>query len=379
MNETVIINIEKTASGGSGIGFHSGKALFVPYLFPGDKAAVEIRSVKNNCLFGTTVEIIDPSPMRVDPVCPNFSKCGGCSYCAISHVDEIAIKTELIKYNFSNIGRFSSEHLSMLEAIPSPSRTGCRSHASVKFSSGKTGFFMRDSNTLVPFPEGGCALLHPALRDNASQIQRDGSGELRIAVDKDLIFFMEPCGSITESEEGLIYTRRITDFFQNNLFLRPVMLKIAGSIISDNKNIDSFLDVGCGTGFFSLYLAKHGLHGTGIDTDRSCIESAKKNASINGLKNIKFIRGADSECPDTPGSASAVILDPPRTGLTRGGIKRITELKAPLVIYFSCDPATFARDSAVIMKNGYTMTKLAFIDMFPMTAHMEVVGAFKLC
>lgn len=144
---------------------------------------------------------------------------------------------------------------------------------------------------------------------------------------------------------------------------------------------DHALDLYCGVGLFSLALAPHVSQVTGIDSANSAIEDAQYNASRNECTNAKFIRGDALRImkglnPKQP--PTLVVMDPPRSGLHPLIIKRLLVIKPKRMIYVSCNPATLARDSKLIVNHGYTLTQVQPLDMFPQTDHVECVAQFQL-
>ncbi|NCU33249.1 MAG: class I SAM-dependent RNA methyltransferase [Candidatus Moranbacteria bacterium] len=177
---------------------------------------------------------------------------------------------------------------------------------------------------------------------------------------------------IEESECGITYKREINGFFQANRFLRSRMLEIVKEY-SDLTIKDNFIDIGCGCGFFTLYLARDAAAGYGFDVDKKGIDHAEKNAVLNSIDNVKFFAISSSEIHPHKVKAASVIVDPPRMGLTKKTRQTINAINPDKIIYVSCNPSTYARDIRDFISRGYKLDRLTMIDMFPGTHHIEII------
>lgn len=377
MMEKIELKIEKAAYGGFGLGFADGKAIFIPFSAPGDELQIVIIKEKKNFSFGIIDNIVSASPGRITPACPNFGFCGGCDYLHLNYDDELNIKKDILTEHLKKISKLCPEEIPAIDVISGP-RFNYRSHARIRQENSKNGFYAKESNILVPFPENGCLLLNQALTDGLKNLVDAGDKELRIAVDSYGHFrsSMDKTNSLRELENGVIYDRSIFNFFQSNRFLRSRMLELVESYASLSQT-DRFIDIGCGVGFFSIYLARKGNNGAGIDIDRESINWAIHNSSVNSINNLKFNSGSFSNLINSNEKIDAVILDPPRAGLPKNARIKLLSLEPSVIVYISCDPSTFARDARDFIDNGFNFSKLSMIDMFPGTYHIEVIGLLK--
>ncbi|MBR5589627.1 MAG: 23S rRNA (uracil(1939)-C(5))-methyltransferase RlmD, partial [Phascolarctobacterium sp.] len=141
---------------------------------------------------------------------------------------------------------------------------------------------------------------------------------------------------------------------------------------------ETVVDVYCGTGTISLYMAKHAQKVYGIEIVAPAIEDAKKNAVANGCSNAEFILGdAAVELPallESGVSPDVIMLDPPRAGCEERVLAAICKVKPERIVYVSCNPASLARDMAYLEQNGYKGAIAQPVDMFAFTSHVETVA-----
>jgi 23S rRNA (uracil1939-C5)-methyltransferase len=371
------ITIQKPAYGGSGLGFINGKACFVDYAVPGDVAAVEIYKEKKDFAFAKILNLIKKSDIRLQAECPNFGKCGGCSYLNISYDTELQQKKEILIESITRITKFDINNIPDISLI-SDKRFNYRSHASIK-SDGKCnlGFYQKGSNELASFPLNGCILLAKPLLSGISGLHKLHSKDLKIACsyNNEFIVSSEKQNIVRELEQGIFYERDIKLFFQANIFLRSKMLQTVKEYAGLSKN-ETFIDVGCGVGFFTIYLAAEAKYGYGLDISKESIKWANHNTAINKCDNIKFEVRAASEMQSLKTKFNVAIIDPPRAGLSAEARASLAALSPERIVYVSCNPATFARDARDIINAGYTLKKISLIDMFPATYHIEAISLF---
>lgn len=183
-------------------------------------------------------------------------------------------------------------------------------------------------------------------------------------------------------EEILGFRFRIypNSFFQTNTFQAERLYSLIYEILNPNEN-DYLLDLYCGTGTIGICASRLVRNVVGIELEPSAIRAAKENAEINKLENVHFLTGSVQEMLadiNTLNNITCAIIDPPRAGLHPKALKRLIDIKFPKMVYVSCNPATFARDAALLVQAGYKVGRMAPIDMFPHTMHIELVAGFYL-
>jgi len=375
--EITIINI---ANGGYGIGRISGKTVFVDSAVPGDQLLVEIYKDAKHYSFARTNRVIEPSQLRIQPECPNFNECGGCSYLNVSYQTELDFKMRILAEMLQRIAGMAIADIPAIDVI-SGRRFGYRSHAGIKLSGTGKGFFAKDSNSFVEFPAEGCRLLCDLLNEGISKLHISyKNNEAKTACDHMSGFINSintPDAYVEEFEYSLKFRHDLAGFFQANMFLREDMIRHVIEYASPAKN-DVFMDICCGCGFFSLPLALCSGKGYGFDSDKRGIFNAVQNSRLNKVDNIKFEVRAESDIHPFRYKPDFIVIDPPRCGISKNGRKTINAIRPSRMVYVSCDPSTFARDTADFIKGGLALEKLTLIDMFPCTKHIEVIAGFSL-
>ena len=165
-------------------------------------------------------------------------------------------------------------------------------------------------------------------------------------------------------------------FFQTNTSAVESMLTEALDLIPD-EYIGNLYDVYCGTGTISLALARRAEKVTGIELIEDSILSARKNAELNGIKNIEFICGDAFEVMQSLPAPDMLVVDPPRMGLHPKALKRAVEFGPPALLYISCNPKTFAQNASVLLNAGYKVSVLGAYDNFPFTKHVELAALIE--
>ena len=373
------ITITNAANGGFGITKINGKTVFVDFAVPGDRLLIDIYREAKNYSFAVISRIIEPSPLRIKPECPNFGLCGGCAYLNVNYDTELEFKKQILRDLLERITGLETEDIPAIEII-NGQRFGYRSHAGIKVSGDKKGFYTRNTNKLVQFPEDGCRLLCETLNNGIGSLTAGKDDEeIKTASDCMSTFINSidtPDAEVIEAVSGLKFRHDLRGFFQANMISREAMIKRVLEYVSPSKN-EVFIDICCGCGFFSLPLALSSCKGFGFDSDRRSIQNAVYNMKLNNISNIKFEALAESEIHPFRHRPDYIVIDPPRSGISKNGRKTINAMRPSRMVYVSCEPSTFARDTADFIKGGLLLDRLTMIDMFPCTKHIEVISRFS--
>lgn len=378
----MLAEIKKIVHGGYGLAFAEDKTVLIPYTAPGDTVEFSVQREKKKLIFGRTERLIVPSPMRREPECPVFGRCGGCHLQHLSSEDEIKIKRESILEDLERIGKI---RIDFKNVVPCPSRYGYRNHAIFKIDAERNaGFLMRESDEVVPFPPGGCLLLPPEMREEIAEIPREAlepMTEVRARMDKfGAVHFWGVSDRVGPPEVlmeagGFIFPVGRDSFFQANLLLGERLIEIVLSLPLKIRR--RLLDLYCGVGFFTLPLAKMAVEALGIEWDQAAVRSAAAAARLNGVANVRFRRGDAEKEIARMRDFDLVLADPPRLGLPREALRGIIRLKPQELIFISCDPPTFARDAAALLEAGYVLYEANLVDLFPATYHAEIAALFR--
>jgi 23S rRNA (uracil1939-C5)-methyltransferase len=413
MEDTQQVKFEKMVYGGDCLGrLADGRAVFVPFVLPGETAEVEITESKERFARGRMVKLVEESPNRITPPCPYFSICGGCYYQHLDYAQQLDLKKDLVRDQLERIGKLTN-----LPEIPiTGSPTAFTYRNQVQFhpvqnenaeASPSLGFNRASSNEVLPIEK--CLLISEEMNEILKQIELEAdSGIARTAIRMDsdseimLVFEGEspeppelsielPVSSTYLSPDGrslnmggndaLVY--RILgkeflvspeSFFQVNLPVAEEMVNHALALIAGQKNL-SILELYSGVGLFSRFLAPHASQLTAIESSPSaCFDFA---GNLDEFENISLYEGAvEYLLPpliEQIKPIDLVVLDPPRAGLNAKARQALIDLDPEQIIYISCDPSTLARDLKHFSEAGYSLQSLHAFDMFPQTAHVETI------
>ena len=181
-------------------------------------------------------------------------------------------------------------------------------------------------------------------------------------------------GYIEETLLGKTSVLSADSFFQINPAQTENLYACAGEFLGQCGDL---LELYCGVGSIGICLSGHAQRVTGVEIVPQAIEDAKRNAERNGLENIRFFcadagQAAEKLCAQGE-RPDAVLVDPPRKGMDEACIAAIVKMEPEKIVYISCNPATQARDCAILAKRGYRVERLRAFDMFPRTSHVESV------
>ena len=383
---------------------------------------------------GRLVQVIQASPHRVEPRCPHYSVCGGCSMQHLDGEAQIHEKQALLMDLLARIGRTEPERvLEPLTAALWNYRNKAR--LSVRYVEKKqatlVGFREKNNPRYIADIEQ-CPVLNVRMDAELKHLRNvldtmdaphtiaqievaAGDEELALIFrnleplsvgDEEKIrdfaratasrIFLQPAGpdsvylfypddgrqylSYALPEQGIRLQFHPTDFTQVNADLNKKMIEQALSLL-ELKPDDKVMDLFCGLGNFSLPLAKYAAHVIGIEGSAAMVERAQMNAASNGLFNTTFY-AANLEDELVLGAyaqqgINKMLLDPPRTGALEI-VKHIHHLALERIVYVSCNPATLARDADILVhQQGFRMVAAGVMDMFPHTAHVESIALFE--
>jgi 23S rRNA (uracil1939-C5)-methyltransferase len=386
MAEDLLVDIERILPGGVGLAHAEGKTVFVALAAPGDRLRVTIDREQGKLLFASIKEIISPSPVRIEPPCPYFGRCGGCDFQQMTYEAQLHAKVEII--------RDCLHRIAGLDPIPDfvvrPSTEWhYRGRAVWQIDPEKKmiGYYERGSRRVCDVAD--CAVLVPELQ----QTLEDARSTSRSSFPSDLKHLQVVRGdngvSLSPAFAGFqtkelslrigdeIYSFNAEAFFQINQELLPPLVDFALAGVRG----ESALDLYCGVGLFTVPLARRFKRVVGVESNSGAARFARRNVQQTTLQNTHIVTTTVTEWMTTAAIAGSeydfVLLDPPRAGAESAVINGILKLAPARISYVSCDPATLARDLKKLIAGGYEVDSMAAFDMFPQTHHVETVVLLK--
>ncbi len=386
------IEVESLAYGGAGVGRTSGQVIFVPLTAPGDRALVEVTEVKDRFLRGRIREIQLPSPDRAEHLCGSYGKCGGCHYQHLEYEKQIYWKQAQVNDALVRIGGLDSPPLAPI--IPSPMIYHYRGKADFHAAKDtdhrfRVGFHQEESNLMVEIDT--CEIADWSINSALRSVREDiGAGKIpslppRLPIwsspDGKGLICMNAKGTVVRQVKDRFLSVPATGFFQANLYLvnRLVELVVELSALEGSETV---VDCYCGSGLFSLFLADRAGRLFGIEADVAALNLARRNLTLAGRKEALFFAGDVGRALRERFlreeiKIDVLVLDPPRPGLAKEVMAGIFSLRPCRLVYVSCNPATLARDIKHLTAGGYLLRSLHPLDMFPQTAHIEVVALLE--
>ncbi|MCB1111778.1 MAG: 23S rRNA (uracil(1939)-C(5))-methyltransferase RlmD [Chlamydiales bacterium] len=435
IGDLITVNPYALGSSGEAIGDSDGFKIFIDGALPNEEVSVRITTVKKNYARGNVERIIISSPDRVKPPCPYYDRCGGCQLMHLSYQGQLSVKRQKVIDALQRIGGQSNAAVS--PCMPSPDALHYRNKIQLPIVPGpqgtKIGLYARNTHEVVAVDR---CMIHCILGEEVySQVQqmlkesgiapydeKTGQGTLRHLLIKSAIgtgevliilittgkenrkvqevcdAIMEICpsvkgvveninkrsdnvimgktfitragqGHIIEKLSGLYFKMSPPSFFQVNPLQADHLYAKAIQLAELNEG-KSVLDAFCGVGTLALIASESAADVHGIETVAEAIEDAKENARMNGITNCSFTCGKAEKLVPKMKSFDVTLLNPPRKGCDPA---LLNCLASKTLIYVSCDPATLARDIAILIARGYELDGVFPFDMFPQTMHVETV------
>lgn len=434
--EPVHASVESVSHDGKGICHVDDTTVFVDGALEGEDITFQYTSKRKKVAEAVVLEVIKASPLRVKPQCPHYEICGGCSLQHLDEPQQIHLKQQTLLDNLKHIG--NAEPQQLLDPLVGP-HWGYRRKArlGVRFVVKKdkllVGFREKRSNFLAQLT--ACKVLHPMVGERLDGLSRlihslsiydqipqvevafgDEQGayiirHLKPMTDEDenklkaygeqtgLHIYLQPKGPDTIQliwpqdtsgqflplayylpEYHIKHQFLPTDFTQVNAVINRQMIHLAMELLAPEAE-DKVLDLFCGIGNFSLPLATRVKQVIAIEGNDELVARAKHNALANNIANVQFY-AADlfkdfTSMQWAKQNYQRILLDPARSG-AKEICEYLPSFKAHTVVYVSCNPATLARDTQIMVhKNGYKLVCAGVMDMFPHTAHVESIALFK--
>jgi 23S rRNA (uracil1939-C5)-methyltransferase len=430
------LTIEKLVYGGEGLArlpadeHGSGKAVFVPFVLPGETVEAALREQKPGFARARLDEVVAASPRRNAPRCPYFQRCGGCHYQHTDYEHQLEIKAAILKENLRRIAKLELDRELHVHASPPwhyRNRSRFKIQTAPEFA---MGYFKFNSHELLAVED--CPISSPLINRALTAVWQLGrAGKVSTGIleveffangdDTQLLaevyclpevameqfaadlktglaeisgvaFFAARAAkaegqgdpkSLGGADANLIYTTKLASyrvsagsFFQVNRHLTDELVDIVTRGGRDahrtTGTTGTALDLYAGVGLFSSVLNREFERVIAVESS----PTSDADLLYNSPANVKAVRATTEQYLENAAGKlrpALVVVDPPRGGLGEKVIKALVKLKAPRITYVSCDPATLARDLARLLQSGYRVEEAHLVDLFPQTYHLESV------
>jgi 23S rRNA (uracil1939-C5)-methyltransferase len=426
--ETFRLTLESLSHQGSAIGRLNGQVVFAAFGIPGEEVDVLIERAYPDYLEGVVTAVHRPSPVRVTPRCEYFGVCGGCQLQHIDYVEQLRLKTEVVREQMRRIGRLPD--VPVLPAVGAAEPWYYRNHA--RFSvdrDGFLGFVMRGRKRVLRIEH--CYIMQPPILEVLHALQQPLDGEpssvpadaeviavappgapvpnaadretadvprskgrlprlhqvaVRVGVhtgdrlvQPDLSAYVPEIPSGQTSYEEILCGERFRvsapSFFQVNTEQAETLIRLVRAGLHLTPD-DVLLDAYAGAGTFAKVLAGDVREVIAIEVSASSVADGRYNT--RDLPNVRWIEGeVERVLPDLDVRPTAAVLDPSRQGCAPPALEALIEARVSRIAYVSCEPATLARDLRILADGGYSVRSVQPVDLFPQTYHIESVALLE--
>ena len=344
-----LLTIREVAFGGKGVARHDGKVVFVPYVL--EEEVILASTVREHKSFTEAKlnRVLQPSSHRVEPPCPYFTHCGGCSYQHATYEHQLTIKHAQVRDILRRIGKLEA---AVEPTVPSPLPFAYRNRITVHVREGDVGFFATGGQDLLPIDR--CLLASEEVNAQLARLHLDRPRD----------------GHYTLREH-----RETRTFRQTNDAVAALLVEAVGNALPAGGPL--LIDAYCGSGFFLKKFLPRFAQAIGLEWSQYAVATARE--SIAGHET--YLQGdvalllEDTLTWAPPGTV--LLLDPPAEGLAPQVIRSILAHPPAQITYVSCNPATLARDLGKLAAT-YQLTRVQPFDMFPQTAEIEVLAQLTL-
>jgi 23S rRNA (uracil1939-C5)-methyltransferase len=365
------LTIEKLVYGGEGLSRLDGKVVLTPFVLPGEVVRAEVDRAKNDLWRGRLIEIVQPSPVRIQPGCPYFQRCGGCQYQHIDYPAQLEQKRGILREALQRVGKIEfAGQIAVISGEPWHYRNRVQLH----IENNQVGYFGQGSRDLCAIDH--CPIASPKLNETIAKINVQASTALELftnetdvqvnvvdRVPRPALTTLASLGVTTPIEYAGFQVSR-NSFFQVNRFLIDPLVECAVAGAQGQWAVDLY----AGVGLFSVKLAERFEKVTPVESGSSSFRDLEHNFAQAAIHaNVEDFLADLKETPDF------ILADPPRAGLGKQVVKELARIHAPRITIVSCDPATLARDLQALIAGGYRIEKLTLVDLFPQTFHLETV------
>jgi 23S rRNA (uracil1939-C5)-methyltransferase len=419
----VTLEIDSLSHGAYGIGRHEGQVIMVPGTVPGDRITARAIESRGSYAIGELSGIIAASPHRRVPPCPYVGTCGGCPWQQIDYRTQLAAKVQNLEDTLRRIGKLT--HFEILPIIAAPLEFNYRRRIQLRCGPHREiGFSRSASHDLVAID--ACAIAAQPINRALEQVRRcikstaTHIADVEIVAgdqENELVLVARAAGPLAASDnatfdqllsgrknvKGVIVTvngrRHVWGDPRITVVTEPgIELTVDADVFTQvnaegNRTLlhhlldageftdhDRVLELYCGSGNFTLSIARRSREVVAVEGHRQAVENAKLNGQRHGLENIRWrtasVPAAVANLAQRRERFSKIVLDPPRAG-AKGLDRDLASLNAEKILYVSCNPATLARDLSALTRLSYKLTPLQPVDLFPQTFHLETLAILE--
>jgi 23S rRNA (uracil1939-C5)-methyltransferase len=392
-------SVEKWVYGGRGLARLDGQATLVPFVLPGEVVRIRVERERPGLLEAGLVEVVSASPERTEPLCPHFTRCGGCHYQHAAYEFQVAQKLAVLREVLRRVGKLEPpDEIDTLTASP----WGYRNRAQFHLVGGAAGYLEAGSNRLCPVER--CPICSPKLNEALGVLWKmirsprfprflrsielfTNENEVQINVletDRPVARrFFDWCaesipgaaaGSLDYAAAGQIHRVSRRSFFQVNRFLIEEL--VARALFQAEG--ETAADLYAGVGLFSLPLARRFRSVAAVESGAIPIRDLEFNAARAAVAVSAERCTAEAYLERLERPPDFMLADPPRAGLGKTVVRQLLRLRPPRLTILACDPATLARDLGHLTAGGYRLEKMTLVDLFPQTYHIETAAHLRL-
>ena len=401
------LTVGELAHGGAAVARVDGRVVFVDGALPGETVEVEITHRRRDFWRAQATSVLSPAQARVDPPCPYFKAgCGGCQLQHLAYPEQLAQKCRVLQHQLQRAHvEFPSERISVT-GMDDPWRYRLRGEFHVLHRGGEVDLGFYKKHTYQTLPIDSC-LIHVEAIERAlpafARAVEDPAASRITALQftwapgtSDLLWAPYPprsadpgfgaraAGCIPElnlnddsigiEDAGRHFRVRPETFVQVNARQRDVLYHRALDYAAPGNN-HRVVDAYAGIGMLTARLADQSAEVIAVEESPYAVRLGELNMEVNGCQNVRYLRGrVEDTMSKIESPVDILVLDPPRAGCAEAAVEAMANLRTERIIYISCEPSTLARDLARFSTGGrYTLTEVAFVDMFPQTYHIEAV------
>jgi tRNA/tmRNA/rRNA uracil-C5-methylase (TrmA/RlmC/RlmD family) len=386
-----------------------GRAVFIPFAVPGERVRIRVVGDRRRFARAELVEVLEPSPDRIDPACPHFGpgRCGGCAWQHLRPEAQAELKARLVREQLAHLGGLADVPVRPALRPPAPGGPegfAYRERATLTAGGdGRLGFLRASSHEVHPVDR--CPLLAGDLQELPGQLgrhprgakvrlRRGAGGERLVVLEASAAArtrFVAPAGvawatlrgngKVVEGEGAPFVTERVAgvelhvsaaSFFQVHRAGAEALVDLVGRALRPAPG-EALLDLYAGVGLFAATVGAGAGRVVAVESWKPAVRDARRN--LREHPDATVLQDDVANALPRLEAADVAVLDPPRAGAGARVLQRLAALGPRAVALVSCDPAALARDVRILTDLGYPAAWVQPVDLFPQTAHVEAVTA----